>query len=150
MLKIFLTIIIFSLLIESHGQNVIVHKNNLFIGKIISTYETIGDLYDQFEDKHSGDLVDSIFSYNDRLYNLILSTNPNEMTYRDWKKVQDSTDIKIVISQDKKLLIISWSVLYDLPNPSCSNIAILNKHKPQIISRHGSNEEKLGDNIQID
>src|SRR5690242_5089824 len=125
MFKIFSTIIIFSSIVtESYGQNDTANKNNLFIGKIISTYETIGDLYDRYEKDHTQGLVDSIFSYNDRLFDLILSANSNDISYKDWKKVQDSTDIKIVTSQDKKLVIITWSVLYDLPNPSCSNIAI--------------------------
>ncbi|HTE33504.1 MAG TPA: hypothetical protein VK666_24145 [Chryseolinea sp.] len=118
-------------------------------GKVIQAYMSIEKFEQKFEQSNQTEDQDSVISYNKIFSNLLLSPELRELNNIELKQLAKATGVKISLSKDKKLRILSWSILNLTANPPCNNIAIVDNGSSELIPANG-NAEEFGPSIQID
>lgn len=139
----------FSISIGSFGQKKVFVKRSGLINRILLAYNRI----EEFEDEktNSDKYADSIRKYNNILSFIFSSPEFKGLKKSDLKKIEDSTEIKILSSTDKKLKVVSWCIFDFYPTPLCSSIIVPNNTiKSKIISFNENGNNDFGNNVQID
>lgn len=118
------------------------------VKEILKTYNRLFEI-DNTYDGLKEDVFDSIDKYNGALISLISAPAFGLLKDSDYRTISKSTDIKIMFSQDKKLMLVSWRVLFNLPNPVCINILWIGGKATKISSMEADSEEEYESNVQV-
>lgn len=126
-----------------------ISKNTELTKKILVTYKKIQRFENKYEESNSDNYEDSINKYNYIFSNLLSNPQFIKLDYSDLKTIAEKSGMKISLSKDQKLKIVSWQVFESSPTPMCSNL-ILFDMKSKILSLNGTGDKDFGDNIQND
>ena len=145
--------IFFILIINSFNsfsqESPVMTKKHL-VEEIILTYNKMQVFENKFEESNSDEYEDSITKENFYLVQLFSNKQFDVSDSSLLKRIREQTGIKIILSKDYSLVIVSWGAFNSYPIPLCSNL-IFFKGKIKIISLNGTGTENdFGDNIQID
>jgi hypothetical protein len=124
-------------------------KEQLLVKKIISTYSKIQIFENEYEKSNSDEYQDSINQYNYRLFQFLSDKKFSKLNRSDLKRIVEKTQIIIKISNDNRLVLVSWHVFDFYPIPMCSNIVFFDG-KVKLMSLNGTANNDFGDNIQND
>ena len=118
------------------------------IKEIRETYKKLIE-FDYTYDGLNEALGDSIEKYNATLISLISSPAFGVLKDSAYNAISKSTDIKILFSQDKKLVVVSWRILNNIPNQECINILWMGGKATGANAMKVDTEEKYANNVQI-
>lgn len=120
------------------------------VEEIILTYNKMQVFENKIAENNLDEYEDSITKENFHLVQLFSNKQFNVLDSALLKRIRKLTGIKIILSRDNSLIIVSWGVFNSYPIPLYSNLVFL-KGKIKIISLNGTGTENdFGDNIQID
>lgn len=117
----------------------------VLINKALSTYNKVRSYDDKYSTSFSNYDLNATLKYNDMFYNIVSSSDFSKLSNTDLKRISNVTGLKILISKDNKLKVVSWGVFNSAPEPKYSNILIGNK-KNKIVPLKG----KRGKDFRID
>ncbi len=144
-------LLFFSVSINSSGQKKVFVKSFALINRIFIAYSRMEKFEDLDENTNSNNYADSIRRYNNILSFIFSSPEFKDLKKADLNKIEDSTEIKILVSADKKLKVVSWCIFDFYPTPLCSSIMVPNGIiKSKIISFNENSKMDFGNNVQID
>lgn len=103
----------------------------------------------KYAESNSDEYEDSVSIANDSLVQLFSDKRAAKLCQSDLKQIKGKTEIKIVVSDDKKLTVVSWCVFDSYEVPMCSNFIFYNGNT-KAISLNGTGDNDFGDNIQND
>src|SRR4051812_25998776 len=91
------------------------------VKEILKTYRSLST-FDNTYDGFKENVFDSIDKYNSVLISMISAPAFGILTDSDYNTISKSTEIEIQFSQDKKLMVVCWKTLLNLPHQICFNI----------------------------
>lgn len=124
-------------------------KKQPLVRKIIATYSKIQIFENEYEKSSLDEYQDSIKKYNYCLFQFLSDKKFSKLNKSDFKIIVEQTEIKINVSDDNRLVLVSWHVFDLYPIRMCSNVMFFDG-KTKIISLNGTDNNDFGDNIQND
>jgi hypothetical protein len=119
------------------------------VKEILKTYRKLFE-FDNTYDGLKENVGDSIDKYNSALISLISAPAFGVLKDSDYNSISKSTDIAIQFSQDKKLMVVSWRVLYNIPNQECINILWIGGKATSANAMKVDTEEEFANNVQVE
>ena len=116
--------------------------------KILDTYSRLFE-FDNAYDGLKENLVDSIDKYNDSLISLISAPAFGLLKPADYNAISRTKDINILFSQDKKLMVVSWRMLINIPHQECINILWIGGKATKISSIEADSKEEYESSVQV-
>jgi len=138
------------ILISMNGiaQQSVKPKSRLVI-EILETYRKLFE-FDNIYDGLKENISDSIDRYNSALISLISDPAFGLLKDSDYRSISKSTDLIIQFSQDKRILLVSWRVLVNLPQQSCFNILWIAGKASSVSSMKTDSENHYENSVQVD
>jgi hypothetical protein len=118
------------------------------VKEILKTYKKLFE-FDSGYDGIKENLGDSIGKYNRALISLISAPSFGLLKDSDYDSISKSTDIKILFSQDKKIMLVSWRTLFNLPHQVCLNILWIGGKATNIGSMKVDSDEDYENDVQV-
>ena len=118
------------------------------VKEILETYKKLFE-FDKSYDGLKENVGDSIEKYNRALILLISAPAFGLLKGSDYNIISKSTDITIQFSQDKKLMLVSWSTLFYLPHQVCFNILWIDGKATNISSMKVDSDGDYENYVQV-
>jgi hypothetical protein len=121
------------------------------LDRVLATYAIVKQFNRQFLDKPDGMLEDSTAKYNSTLARLVADSGFAGLKDAEIQKIESSTGINILLSQDKRLKVAGWR--WDNPSPTasyCSTVLLADGKEAKIIALNGGGDKDFGKDISYD
>jgi hypothetical protein len=126
-----------------------VKPKSRLVKEILKTYRKLFE-FDNTYDGLKEDIGDSVDRYNRALILLISAPAFGLLKDSDYKSISKSTGLIIQFSQDKKILLVSWRVLVNLPHQSCFNILWITGKATSVSSMKADSDNQFENSVQVD
>jgi len=123
-------------------------NKSAWVNKILECYKKKEIFEYKYEKRNSDNYVDSINKYNYALSSLLSSSYVRKLSYPELRTIAKKTTLKLIISKDLNLRILSWKAFEFSPTQMCSNLMLF-ADKSKLISLNGAGDQDFGENIQF-